>query len=193
MNILPKKWFFFDATNKKLVNSFYNITNNIGIVFFSRRILNETKYFKLIKRYVKICHQKKIYFFVYKSIYWARKYNAKGVVLPVKLNNSSVNTRLQIKFKNHLLVSTIVHNLKEINLSKFINFDLIFLSPAFKTDSHKTWKPLNPVRFIYLCKLIKTKVYALGGTNETNVKLLKNRNLYGFGGISFIERKSNFQ
>ena len=45
---------------------------------------------------------------------------------------------------------TSVHNLKEIKFQKK-NFDVIFISPFFKTQSHPSYRPLGAVNFINLC------------------------------------------
>ena len=77
-----------------------------------------------------------------------------------------------------------VHNLKEAFLARgFV--DLIFLSPALKTNSYPNKKPLSKYIFISLCFFFKEQlIFALGGVNYTNIKSMKNKKLYGFGAIS---------
>ena len=54
----------------------------------------------MIRKYVSICNKKKIPFLIYASYYWAIKYKAYGLYLPVNLSDMSLNTRVSI-FKNN--------------------------------------------------------------------------------------------
>ena len=86
------------------------------------------------------------------------------------------------------MIATTVHSEKEIILSKKHKFDITFISPAYKTNTHKNMVPLHTVKFIYLCHVTTSNKFALGGVDEINYNRLKNRYLKGFGGIDYFKK-----
>lgn len=183
MKNLPKRWFFFDPSLEKKIPLLYNI-NNIGIIFYKKRISTDNTFFRSLKTYVEFCRNNKIFFLVSYSLYWARKYKANGIYISIFNKDNSLNTRLCLKKIKNFLVATSVHNVKEMNLSYKYKLNFLFVSPAFRTNSHKELEEHGRIRFINLCKYSNTKVFALGGVNEVNFKLLKNKYVSGFGGIT---------
>ena len=83
---------------------------------------------------------------------------------------------------------TSVHNLKEIKFSEKKNFDVIFISPLFKTQSHPSYRPLGAVNFINLCTKSSLINLALGGVTKKNYRRIKNNKLAGFGGITYFKK-----
>ncbi len=192
MTTITKEWFFFDPFNESSISIFHNITNKTGIIFFNKNFLKNEQELSKIQKYVLICKKKKIPFLIYASFYWAIKYRAFGLYLPINLKKISLNTRISIfKYKNQLTLSTSVHNLKEIKLSMFLNFSFIFISPVFKTKSHKNMRPLNRIKFINLSKYPTSLIFALGGITKKNYPLIKNKFLKGFGGITHFNEMKN--
>ncbi|MAI83510.1 MAG: hypothetical protein CMM91_01050 [Rickettsiales bacterium] len=182
MKNISRRWFFCDPNNDKCLNTFYNIKNDIGIIFYKKKNL-DSNFFKLLKEYVDVCKKTKKIFLIPHSVYWAKKYNANGVYISIHRQRNSLSTRLNLLKTNKLIVATSIHNMKEMYLSRKANFDFIFISPAFKTNSHKELAEHRKIRFINLCKYSNTNVFALGGMNEVRFKSLKNKYLTGFGGI----------
>lgn len=192
MKINTKEWFFFDPFNESSISIFHNITNKTGIIFFNKNFMNNEQQLSKIRKYVLICKRKKIPFLIHASYYWAIKYKAFGLYLPVNHKHMSLNTRISIfKYRNQLFLSTSVHNLREIKLSLFLNFSFIFISPVFKTKSHKNMQPLNRIKFINLSKYPPSFVFALGGITKKNYPLIKNKFLKGFGGITHFNGIKN--
>ena len=85
------------------------------------------------------------------------------------------------------MIGTTIHSKQEMVLSKKYKCDITFISPAYKTNTHRNMVPLSTVRFIYLCHLTKSNKFALGGVNEKNYSRLKNKHLKGFGGINYFK------
>ena len=89
--------------------------------------------------------------------------------------------------KNFLLVGS-AHNLREIKIKELQKVELIFLSSIFKKN--KNYLGLN--KFKIISKLSTKKIIALGGISESNIKLLKLTNSYGFAAISFFKKKGPY-
>lgn len=96
-----------------------------------------------------------------------------------ELNFNSYN--LNKKFK--LLGSA--HNLKEIRIKEMQKIEYIFLSPLFPSIKNKNY--LGIYKFFNLKKKTKKKVVCLGGITKSNIKTLKNLNLYGMASISYFK------
>ncbi len=183
---IPKKWFFFDPDVYSDHETLSDITSKMGVVFFSEN-LESNQFLPRIQPYVSLCRQKNIKFIIPFSPFWANKYKAFGVI--IDLNKKTTNNFTKKSYKKYLIVSK-VHGFKEAHLAKkFV--DLIFLSPAYRTTSYPTKKPLSNYIFISLCLFFKQRViFALGGVNHDNFKFLKNKNLYGFGAINYFKKEN---
>lgn len=188
---LPKEWFFFDPSLKDSIKVFNNITNKTGIIFLNKNYLSENKLLKKIQKFISICKKKKIIFFIYSSVYLALKYKAKGVYIPIKDNCINFYSRSYIQKNKKLQIITSCHNKKEIILSKKMNYNFIFISPAYKTNTHKEFVPHSPVNFINLCYNCSSNIFALGGVTRKNVTRLKNKYLKGFGAITYFIKKNS--
>ena len=184
---LPKKWFFCDPFSKKSTITIDLLDNSVGIIFYNKKSIKETLFSNQICPLINKLKKKKICFLIHNSPSLARKFFANGVFLSI--NKSVMKSSVNIKTKdceNKLLLATTVHSLKEIRISKTIKFDFIFIAPVYKTRTHPFTRPINPLRFISLCKESNSRVFALGGIDDQNFKRLKNKFLYGFGAISYF-------
>ena len=186
---IPNKWFFINESSYNVINLFNNNTNRLGIIFLYNKFSTNVKYKRIEKHILKIIRQKKIPFFVYGSFSLAINLKANGLFLPIeKINCNSYNiTKARNCFKK-LMIGTTIHSKQEMILSKKYECDITFVSPAYKTNTHKNIVPLSTVRFIYLCHLTKNYKFALGGVNEKNYSRLKNKHLKGFGGINYFKK-----
>ena len=181
---IPKKWFFINESNINLLK-LYNITSQLGIIFLYQNFTINDKYIKQTKNCFKIMRQKKIPFFILGSLSSTIRMKADGLFVPIKeISKNYCNILKARNSKKNLMVGTTVHSEKEMILSKKYKFDVIFISPAYKTTTHINMVPLHTIKFIYLCHLTKTNKFALGGVNEINYNRLKNKYLKGFGGIN---------
>lgn len=85
-----------------------------------------------------------------------------------------------------LLRTVAVHTLTELRLAEHIGADLVFLSPAFATESHPDAKPLGRSRFTKLARASHIPVIALGGMNAQRARSLKQFGIYGWAGIGAL-------
>lgn len=81
------------------------------------------------------------------------------------------------------LRSAPVHDLAEIRAAERDRADLLFLSPAFATNSHPEARPLGLARFAWLARRTALPVIALGGMNEARGRRLAGFGAYGWAGI----------
>ena len=86
-------------------------------------------------------------------------------------------------FNKKFLILGSAHNNKEIKIKEKQKVKIIFLSSIFKKNKNY----LGLYKFKLLSKLTNTKVIALGGISNRNIKKLKLLNCYGFAGISYFE------
>jgi thiamine-phosphate pyrophosphorylase len=90
-----------------------------------------------------------------------------------------------------LLHSAPVHNAREIADVKRSNADLLFLSPLFDTNSHPGARPLGPLMFGRLAKLVgPRRVIALGGMTRQSAHMLGPRTIHGWAAIDAFRKKT---
>ena len=76
-----------------------------------------------------------------------------------------------------------VHDLAEIRAAERDRADLLFLSPAFVTNSHPGARPLGLARFAWLARRTALPIIALGGMNAQRGCRLAGFGAYGWGAI----------
>ena len=183
----PDTSFFFDPYDKNAKTNFSRVTKKIGIIFYSNSKF-KNKFSAKIKDYIDLCKQNRIFFLIQNSIDLAIKHKAIGVFCYLDYFKKSSNLKLlSLKRPAHIKMFTSVHNLKEIKFSEKKNFDVIFISPLFKTQSHPSYRPLVSVNFINLCTKSSLINLALGGVTKKNYRRIKNNKLAGFGGITYFK------
>lgn len=84
------------------------------------------------------------------------------------------------------LISFSAHNVQEIKAANRRNADLVFISPAFATQSHPNERELGTVRLAALAQTAQMPVIALGGITAENATRLKQSALAGMAGISAL-------
>ena len=116
-----------------------------------------------------------------------KKINANGIYIP------SFNK--QFFFKNYNLIKQeqiigSAHSIPEIQTKIRQGCSTILLSPIFKTSSHPDKQNLGIVKFSNFCQNIskQTKLIALGGIDETNIKKLFLSNISGIALKSFLNK-----
>jgi len=185
---LPNEWFFFNPLQRKNNDFFFKIKGHIGIVFFHNNYESNCKFLEQIQPFVKWCKIKRIKFIVQCSIDWAIRNKPLGVL--IDQNNNQMNNMLNYAvLKKKFLMVIKIHNFIEANSNKN-KFNIFFISNVFPTISHPNRPKINFFIFLSLCSFLKKKiVFALGGVNRKNYTRLKNKNLDGFGGISYFIKK----
>jgi len=188
----PNTWFFFDPFDKSSKINFSRANKSIGIIFYSNSKL-KNKFSAKIKDYIDLCKQNRIFFLIQNSVDLAIRHKAIGVFCYLDYFKKSSNLKLLfLKRPSHIKIFTSVHNLKEIKFSEKKNFDVIFISPLYKTQSHPNYRPLGPVNFINLCTKSSLINLALGGVTKKNYRRIKNNNIAGFGGITYFKNNSEY-
>ncbi|GAA3741035.1 thiamine-phosphate pyrophosphorylase [Sphingorhabdus rigui] len=92
---------------------------------------------------------------------------------------------------SRLLHSAPVHDAREIAGVKAAHPDLLFLSPIFVTNSHPGARPLGPLAFNRLAKLVSSsRIIALGGMNRRNAQMLSPRFIHGWAAIDAFKKRT---
>tara|TARA_B100000965_G_scaffold265772_1_gene224499 strand:+ start:1747 stop:2283 length:537 start_codon:yes stop_codon:yes gene_type:complete len=137
--------------------------------------------FKLLIDLRNYCKSNNIKLYFSNNIKIAKKYNLDGVYIP-SFNKKMIVSNKNLK-KNFKILGS-AHNIKEIRQKEMQNVEYIFYSPIFKNKGN------NKKVYIYnLSKIIKlsnSKIVALGGINNNNIKKLKLVNCKRFAYISNI-------
>lgn len=189
---LPKKWFFCDPFSKKSLMTVSLLDYNVGVILYNKKSIKEILFSNEISKVINLLKNKRICFLIHNSIILARKFSANGVFLSI--DQLVIKRSLNLKIKDHakkFLFATTVHNQKEIRISRSKKFDFIFISPVYKTQTHRSVRPINPLGFLNLSKKSNSRIFALGGINDQNFKRLKNKFLYGFGAINYFINQLN--
>ncbi|MDB5699440.1 MAG: hypothetical protein JWN69_2244 [Alphaproteobacteria bacterium] len=85
--------------------------------------------------------------------------------------------------QSRMLRSAPVHDLREIRSAERAGADLLFLSPAFATQSHQGAIPLGPLRFARLALEARLPVVALGGMTPARARRLAASGIHGWAAI----------
>ena len=123
--------------------------------------------------------------FLSNDIHIAIKHNMNGVYLP-SFNKKLFYKNLTTKRKFQIIGSA--HNIPEIRIKELQGCDEIFLGPIFHNPKNKNY--LDIVKFNNLKLSTQTKINALGGINQVNLKKLRLINVNGFGAISMYKKKA---
>jgi len=85
--------------------------------------------------------------------------------------------------------SAAVHNVAEIAKVKAYAPDLLFVSPLYTTNSHAGQRPLGPLGFRRLARMVRSSaVIALGGMNRQKAQLMS-RQIQGWAAIDAFRKK----
>jgi len=126
------------------------------------------------------CKKNRRKFYLSNNIKLALKLNLDGAYLPSFNNNIN---HLSYKFRKKFLIIGSAHNLKEIRIKEKQRVKKIFISSIFKKKKNY----LGIYKFKKLSKLTKTKIIALGGINQNNLKKIKLLNISGFAAINLFK------
>ena len=175
---LPKIFIFLDQYN----NQIFKIKKlNIGVIYRNYKDSNREN--QLIK-IARACKKNRCQLFVSNDVKLALKVKANGIYIP-SFNKTKKFFNLE---KKKISIIGSAHNQKEIKTKIAQNCSAIFLSPLFNIKKSNSY--LNLHKFNYLSYLNKTKIFALGGISEKNIRKLKLLSIRGFGGISIFKKKT---
>lgn len=179
---LPTMFFFTDR--KKIKNIFLvieKLPENSAVIIREYDLSFEEKE-KFARKILEIARLRNLRIFVGKDLKLAKKVRADGV----HFSDQDKNLKAYQIPKN-MLISYSCHDRRSLKNAKKLKANLVFYSPIFKTNSHPNQKPkgLYLLRNFARCNYIPT--YALGGINQSNIKLLGTTKTHGIGGISIFD------
>tara|TARA_A100001015_G_scaffold305952_1_gene399456 strand:- start:1819 stop:2370 length:552 start_codon:yes stop_codon:yes gene_type:complete len=170
-------YYFIDKFDRDEIN---NLNKKISIIYRNYKIIENKKELKKLSCFCK-SNQRKIFFA--NNLKLAIKYNFDGLYIP------SFNKNLRYKnlnFKRHFELIGSAHNVVEVKIKENQGCKIIFISPIFKNQNYKNY--LGTTKFNYLTNDTKSKVIALGGINQSNIKLLGLTKSLGFASINWIKK-----
>ena len=107
----------------------------------------------------------------------AQAIGAAGLHLPERRMKEALHWRARHR---HWIITSSAHSLKPLMAAH--GLDAVFLSPVFATASHRSARPLTPLRAAFIAARAPVPVYALGGITARNAALLAP----AFSGIAAI-------
>ena len=177
-NYLPKYFTFIEEFDKEFLEK---LNRKIAIIYRNSKNINKIDILKKLKIY---CRQKKTKLYIANDFKLARKLDCDGLYISAH-NKKLYKYNINIKIKFNVIGSA--HSLDEILIKKKQGTKLIFLSPLF--FNKKNNKYLGISKFNLLSNISKSKIIALGGINNTNIKKLNMINSCGFAAISLYKNK----
>ena len=171
------KYYFISEYDTNLIN---HQNKNINIIYRNYNEKIDIKKILLLKNF---CKKKGYKLFLSNNIKKALKLNLDGAYFPSFNKNYR---HLSFNFKKNFVLLGSAHSIKEINIKEKQGVSSIFISSIFKKNSN--YLGLN--KFKILQNFTKSKVIALGGIDNKNLKLLNLTKVSGLSGISFFKKKA---
>tara|TARA_B100001175_G_scaffold255100_1_gene222933 strand:+ start:266 stop:790 length:525 start_codon:yes stop_codon:yes gene_type:complete len=168
------KYYFINKFNPNYIKK---LDKGISIIFRNYR---SSININLLVKIRDFCKKNRRKFYLSNNIKLALKLNLDGAYLPSFNNNIN---HLSYKFRKKFLIIGSAHNLKEIRIKEKQRVKKIFISSIFKKKKNY----LGIYKFKKLSKLTKTKIIALGGINQNNLKKIKLLNISGFAAINLFK------
>jgi len=170
------KYYFISEYDTNLIN---NQSKNTNIIY---RNYNEKIDIEKILVLKNFCKKRGNKFFLSNNVKLALKLNLDGAYLPSFNKNYK---HLSYRLKKGFILLGSAHSNKEIKIKEKQGIALIFISSIFKKNQNF----LGINRFRLLQNLTKRKIIALGGINNSNLKLLNLTNVSGYSGITYFKKK----
>ncbi len=171
-----EKYYFINVFDTNLIKYQDKHTN---IIYRNYKSEIDVKKVLILKDF---CKKKGLKFYLSNNIKLALKLNLDGVYIP-SFNKDFSHLSYNLKKKFRLLGSA--HSIKEIRIKEKQGIKSIFLSSIFKKNKNY----LGIYKFRLMKKYTGSKIIALGGINNENLKTLKLINVSGFSGITFFQKK----
>ena len=175
-----EKYYFINVFDTNLIKYQDKHTN---IIYRNYKSEIDVKKVLILKDF---CKKKGLKFYLSNNIKLALKLNLDGVYIP-SFNKDFSHLSYNLKKKFKLLGSA--HSIKEIRIKEKQGIKSIFLSSIFKKNQNY----LGIYKFKLMKNYTKSKIIALGGINNENLKTLKLINVSGFSGITFFQKKGPFK
>jgi len=171
-----EKYYFINVFDTNLIKYQDKHTN---IIYRNYKSEIDVKKVLILKDF---CKKKGLKFYLSNNVKLALKLNLDGVYIP-SFNKDFSHLSYNLKKKFKLLGSA--HSIKEIRIKEKQGIKSIFLSSIFKKNQNY----LGIYKFKLMKNYTRSKIIALGGINNENLKTLKLINVSGFSGITFFKKK----
>ena len=158
-----------------------NLDKEVNIIFRNYKKFNNIKELKELKTLCKSIDKK---VFLANDMKLALNLKFDGVYIPSF--NKKTNFNMGKIIRNFTILGS-AHNIREIREKERQGVDVIFISPIFEVD--KSNKFLDVPKFNILSLSTNSKVIALGGFNNNNIKKLNFIKANGYAGISYFKKK----
>ena len=170
-----------------LILAIRNLPKNSTVIFREYDLeIKERE--EMARKIIKICREKNHKILIGKNLALARKLRADGVhfsdrdKLPVQIFNRK-------NLPREFILSFACHNFLSVLKSHQIKADIIFISPIFTTKSHPNVSPLGLAQLSKIIRMSKIPIFALGGVNKQNIRILQKVGAQGFGGVEIFNTK----
>ena len=167
---------FIDGYDKTLLN---RLPKNICLIYRVKNNKYNLEELTLLKYFCKSTNRS---FYISNNVKLAKKINCDGVYI------SAYNRPLYKYNQNQKKRFNIIggaHSISEILIKQNQGVKYIFLSPIFKNRKNRSY--LNIIKFNLLSLVTKSKIIALGGINNDNIRKLKMTRCIGFAAIKFFK------
>lgn len=184
---LPTLFFF---TNRHQFSDIFSVIKNLprnSGVIIREYDLDFAQRLEFAKKIVKIAKERHLLTFAGKDLRLALQAKTNGVHFSDQDQRQKQYLSYQ-KSNPHFLFSYSCHSEKSLKKAARFNFDFLFLSPIFPTNSHQESLTINHQKLTRISLNNNFPLYALGGINSKNIKLLKKSRIYGIGAISLISK-----
>ena len=136
----------------------------------------------LARRLAAIARRRRLLLLVGGDPALARRVGAAGVHLPER----AIRHAGAVRWHASWLVTAAAHSHAALLSAAAAGADAALLSPVFATASHPGGRALGPHRFAALTQASPLPVYALGGIDDENARLLRGSGAVGIAGIAGI-------
>jgi thiamine-phosphate pyrophosphorylase len=173
---LPKIWLMTDARfGDDQLRAIQRLPSRSGVVFRHYHLATQQRR-ALFAQVLRICRRRGHILLLAGDARTAMRWHADGF-------------HQRSRGQTGLVHSAPVHDAREIKQAKRGRCDLLFLSPLFDTNSHPGARPLGPLMFQRLAKLVgPNRVIALGGITRQRAHMLSPRMAHGWAAIDAFRK-----
>ncbi|MDA0902137.1 MAG: thiamine phosphate synthase [Proteobacteria bacterium] len=189
-NKLPS--FFFFTDRKRFSNVFDDIAAlpKGSAVIIREYDLSYEKRLEFAQKVREIAKEKELLFLIAKNLKLAIETKAHGVHFTDYDQSWLEYLRFQKFCRKDFMFACSCHKPTSLIKADKLGFDALFYSPIFPTKSHPDRKALGVRHLQKASRNKKTAIYALGGVNTKNIKLLHSCNINGIAGISLFSNQN---
>ena len=177
--------FFTDRKKVDIIKIISSLQEN-ALVIFREYDLNYQDRLYLAQKIQKICQKRNLKLIIGKDINLAKIVATSSIHFSDHDDFLDDFIKIRKFFPNDLFVTCSFHSEETLLKYQDLDLDIRFLSPIFKTTSHKDQKPLGIEFLKKLTEEKNIKICPLGGINIENIKELQNLNISGIAGIDLF-------